>query len=113
MDLGTILLVPDRIPDTSLALSGFEELAMSARLESDKLRIYPNPTSGRMKFELPDRGVFDYTIFNHLGQPVFNGQIENGAEINLSNQPNGMYFIIVKDEEKFLGTRRIVVLSHS
>src|SRR5690606_22252736 len=85
LDLGTILLVPDRITDTSLALPGFVELAVSARSESKKLRIYPNPTSGRMKFELPDRGVFDYTIFNHLGQPVLNGQIENGAEINLRN----------------------------
>jgi len=63
---------------------------------ADYLKIYPNPSSGIVYINFGDR--FESTrveIINSLGQMVLTKNIntENTAEIDLSGQPIGPYFI--------------------
>lgn len=53
--------------------------------------IYPNPGNGQ--FNIDVAGTFDVTVTNAQGQLVYKGQINNNSVINLSNQPEGIYFI--------------------
>ena len=75
------------------------------------LEAYPNPTTGRVKIRIPDEGTFEYRIFNHLGQPVQKGTAENGSEIDLGGQTDGMYFIRVKNGREFTATNRILLFT--
>mgnify|MGYP003627188124 FL=1 len=69
--------------------TGFDDL-------TNKIIVYPNPTTGIIRTSKP----LDITIYNALGEVIFDGK--NVNYINLSNQSNGIYNIIVNfDNRKF------------
>ena len=63
--------------------------------------IYPNPTNGIFKIELPERSVVFIT--DVMGKEVYKQTLEIGsAEINLNDCSSGIYFIDIKNKN---GTR--------
>jgi hypothetical protein len=75
---------------------------------SGTLAVYPNPTDGvlfvetRRATSLPDQ---TYRITNLMGQTVLSGNITaETQQIDVSNLPDGMYFITFAGE-----TRKFVV----
>ena len=76
--------------------------------EDDVFTVYPNPTHGVLSVEtqnfasLPNQ---TYRITNLMGQTLMSGQITvENQQINVSNLPEGMYFITVGE-----ATRKFVV----
>jgi hypothetical protein len=68
-------------------VEGLEEDAMA-------MLVYPNPTSGIITVHLDERQIFDYEVYNLMGQCVLNGQAQNGsAQIDLSFCHQGVYFV--------------------
>jgi PKD repeat protein len=64
-------------------------------IQKDVLVVYPQPANT----ELYIKGIFlnaNYTIYNTLGQPVMNGQLDK-QKINISNLTQGVYSIVIKD----------------
>jgi hypothetical protein len=62
--------------------------------ESVDLDIYPNPASGIVKLFLkgdPNQ-IHSISIYNLLGEKIFNSETFQ-SEIDLSNKPNGIYFL--------------------
>jgi N-acetylneuraminic acid mutarotase len=86
-------------------------------IENENLiSIYPNPSTGVFTLKL-DMGQWasgkgkncEIEIYNCLGEIIFQSQINNRqSEINLSDEPNGIYFVNVKSETQSF-TQKIVI----
>lgn len=79
---------------------------------NDQLNIYPNPTSGQFTIELSgNQNGYVVEVFNVLGELVYqSASIHSQKIINLNHQPDGMYFVYLKSDnrvevEKLLLTR--------
>ena len=89
-------------------LHGLEENAPSAlSTGSGTLTVYPNPTNGVLFVETHGRASLPnqiYRITNLMGQTLMTGNITaETMQIDVSNLPEGMYFISIEDEtQKFV-----------
>jgi hypothetical protein len=72
------------------------------------LSLYPNPTNGKISICTNTRGG-EISIYNGFGEKIFlqTNQTEK-SEIDLSNQPNGLYFLQLKTEQG-ITSRKIVI----
>lgn len=77
--------------------------------EDNNIRIYPNPTNGKITVVGKDISLIEvYNIMGEIIQNTTNSKKQTINEINLSNQPKGIYFVRIKDGSKNY-TRKIVV----
>jgi hypothetical protein len=77
-------------------ISEFKLGATGMGEQNNAYSIYPNPGNGQ--FNIDVAGSFDVTISNAQGQMIYQGQINGNAVINLSDQPEGIYFIKLTGE---------------
>ncbi len=72
---------------------------------SDKIKLYPNPTSAKLNveidFEIDD--IYKIEILTISGQVLFNKEIKSHGitkeELDLSNYPKGIYFIRIYNNQ--------------
>lgn len=80
---------------------------------SKNIHIFPNPGTGVFTIDLSQFSTqkMDLTIFNCLGQIIEPKMIRSSSKINLdlSAMEDGIYFIELKDNDKVVVTRKIVV----
>lgn len=83
------------------------------RLETDKMMIYPNPTTHLITIEIPS--IMDLTngqlvIFNATGRTILEQKLSSySIKANLSNFPAGMYFVKAFDGEQQFMTKVLKV----
>ncbi len=75
-------------------------------------KIYPNPSNGKFQFTI-DGSQFDENckveIYNVQGERIYQSAITNTKfDIDLSNQPNGIYIVKIYDGQTVL-TKKIVI----
>ena len=63
-------------------------------VESKKISLYPNPTSGMVYIDLEN--AFDAVVYNYQGQVVMR-EYNNEGQIDLSNLNTGVYFIEIRE----------------
>ena len=63
-------------------------------VESKKISLYPNPTSGMIYIDLEN--TFDAVVYNYQGQVVMR-EYNNEGQIDLSNLNTGVYFIEIRE----------------
>ncbi|MFK7785857.1 MAG: T9SS type A sorting domain-containing protein [Crocinitomicaceae bacterium] len=73
--------------------------------ETDKIRVYPNPARNELHVFIDDNVQIGYelTLINLLGQNLFKEQIVHGGEditLNVEGLPEGLYFLILRDESE-------------
>lgn len=102
------------------SLDDAEKKAMKApgkknELQIEHLNLYPNPNNGlfRLQFELSDKGTTTISIAEKNGNEVYNEQLSDFTgkyekEINLTNQPNGIYYLTVKQGKQSM-VRKLVI----
>lgn len=62
--------------------------------KDEKINIYPNPFNDKISISYYIPLDFPFQIYNTLGSVIYSGKMEKGkSEIDLSNQPSGIYFI--------------------
>lgn len=64
-------------------------------IHSADLSLYPNPTTGVLNIDHKSKDV-DFRIFNTLGRCMDTGKVHN-QKINLSELPDGLYWIELND----------------
>jgi hypothetical protein len=102
------------------ALDDAEQKALKApkpknELQIERLNFYPNPNNGlfKLQFELSDKGTTTISIAEKSGNEVYSEKLNNFTgkyenEINLTNQPKGMYYLTVKQGKQSL-VRKLVI----
>jgi subtilisin-like proprotein convertase family protein len=70
---------------------------------SDDLRIFPNPTTGGFTIEMGETFGSNKTsvsIYNLVGELILtNENVLNQAEFNISEYPNGIYVVLIRNNE--------------
>jgi len=71
------------------------------QLNNTDIKIYPNPTQGRLNIQLADafEGSSSVRILDVSGKVIFTGNLglnQNETEIDLSNYSNGMYMVQIQ-----------------
>jgi Outer membrane protein Omp28/Secretion system C-terminal sorting domain len=70
----------------------------------NQLSVSPNPTNGSFNYTFSNLTPQYLTLTNIVGQVVLsknNETIINNGELNLTNQPNGVYYLTIKAKEGF------------
>lgn len=73
---------------------GMDELIGSA------LRVYPNPSKGIFNVKSDTDEPMEMEIFNSVGQKIMNSVIAGSGQIDLSGQPEGIYFLKIKSQNQ-------------
>jgi hypothetical protein len=69
--------------------------------------IYPNPSNGQ--YTLKGNNINSIVVYNLIGEKVFQSAINSTtSEIDLSNMPNGVYFIKIQVLQTFF-TKKVVI----
>ena len=91
----------NRVEAMETCLSGFVK---TGEIVTEPFAVYPNPANGILFVEtqsiasLPDQ---TYRITNLMGQTLLSGNIINeNQQINISNLPEGTYFIRIETEQE-------------
>ena len=99
-----------------VAGTGFELCALNAESttgmnQANNLKgisVYPNPSSGIFNCIAP--AASEIKIYNILGAVVYTGKISSGkTEINLTQQPKGVYFYQLVDNEQTAKSGRVII----
>ncbi|PBQ33393.1 hypothetical protein CNR22_16935 [Sphingobacteriaceae bacterium] len=70
--------------------------------------IYPNPVNNLLTIASDGKGPELVTIYNNLGQVVYTSTGSNEKiSVDMTNQPNGIYFVVLKSGEKSV-TKKII-----
>lgn len=93
--------------------SGIDELDFA----QNQLHIYPNPSTGIVTIEITTEEYEQLTgnsvsleIKNIMGQLIYQSEITNPkSEIDLSEQPKGIYFYQLQSDNTILGAGKIVI----
>ncbi|MBL4653964.1 MAG: T9SS type A sorting domain-containing protein, partial [Flavobacteriales bacterium] len=76
--------------------------------------LFPNPTRDNATILIGDEVVGDIqvTVYNQMGQVVFNQLLNSGTSktlIELGNHPSGVYFVQLNSGSQNLGVKKLVV----
>lgn len=81
-------------------------------VNSIKFNIYPNPSKGEFTLDLSlsNKDKVDVQIVNLLGKTVYNKEnVNSQTQINVSTLENGTYILILKDGDKIIGRKQLVI----
>ncbi len=77
--------------------------------QSNAISICPNPSYGIFQISSDKFNISNLKINNILGEDIYESKIDNfKSEIDLSNRPNGIYFINVKTDQGVLFKKLII-----
>ena len=76
-------------------------------IESNQFSIYPNPASGIFLADFQGRS-YSLVVFNVMGEEVYSDSLFDRAEIDISSQPSGIYFLRIQTGEGVVN-RKIVL----
>jgi hypothetical protein len=76
-------------------ISNFKESSLAVGENvMDNIKIYPNPSTGIFNINLNGiNNPIKISVTNSQGQLIYSGQLNGSQQLDLSDQPNGVYFI--------------------
>lgn len=78
--------------------------------KSNMFSVYPNPTANNLIIQSLEFDKGTYTLINSLGQKISDGKIESSSQsINTSDLSNGLYFLILKVNDKIVQQNKIII----
>ncbi len=100
---------PTALRDTTVCFYGLPAGIIVNSLQANVIKMYPNPTNALLTVEIENGTKLN--IVNVLGQLVKEEDIntvDKNKNIDIRNLQNGIYFLQVFDNEKLIGTAKIV-----
>lgn len=97
------------LSDTTSQAITISSVGVFEAYEPEHLTIYPNPVSASFTLNLSITGNLTYRIINPAGLEIKAGTITNSEnQVNVSSLSGGMYFLLLFDDDKFIGQQRFV-----
>ena len=85
-------------------------------INKSDVRIYPNPTSGLLNVDLGTLSAdMKLDVYNIMGQSIKHAEISKQSShstLDLSGYPDGNYYVVLKDQEGYSATYKLV-LTHN
>jgi PKD repeat protein len=79
-------------------------------LEANDIKIYPNPSKGKISIEISKAGNYSVKVYNEIGQLVFEKRIKgNLANTLLLKEAKGNYMVEIVDEWGGAINKKVVV----
>jgi hypothetical protein len=85
-------------------------LASKQSAQVSGIILYPNPSSGTITIETADDLSYNITVYNVLGEKVFEGTVLNKQSINLNYLPSATYIGLIKQNDSIIKTERISII---
>jgi ELWxxDGT repeat protein len=82
-------------------------VGISEKAMDKAVSVSPNPSTGIISVSAPTK--VNVAICNTYGQQVYSAEINGKEQVNLSNQPKGMYYINIAEEGKQAKTEKLVL----
>tara|TARA_Y100000589_G_scaffold317298_1_gene343079 strand:+ start:5096 stop:7303 length:2208 start_codon:yes stop_codon:yes gene_type:complete len=81
-----------------------------AMVSFGEVKLFPNPTTGSISVILPNREKSEIQVYNMIGELVFTTSSSNTnyVSVNLEDQPNGVYFVSVKNNDT-VTTQKVII----
>lgn len=93
--------------------SNWNDPVIEEKGTSMELKIYPNPCKNeKLTLDFISHKIAEITLTNIIGKEVFLKKIkfpENKIQIQLTNIPNGIYFLKVITEENKVAVKKLMV----
>ena len=89
-----------------ISVSACTQIKNSDELSS--MRLYPNPNNGRFTLEVPEFAQTTVSIYNYLGQTIFEGEAEERMSLDLSAFDKGLYTLVVINKNTIKRTFKVV-----
>lgn len=84
------------------------DLSVSERSADENVRLYPNPSTGELTLDIENlEGKISITVFNLAGEIIFSS--ERQEQIDLSGNPEGIYFIKVRSAKNTMQGKIILI----
>ena len=72
--------------------------------------LFPNPTNGRLILNNKTFERIEINIYNSIGKKIYYEATEiNKCEIDLTNEPDGIYFCTIKTNSDAVLTEKIIL----
>ena len=107
-----------RADGTEIAIGGTTVLAIfpdntvgtENQLNDPSIRLFPNPTNGRLELRFPGRELEEITLFDARGVAVWRQQeiLRDEARLDVHHLPSGIYFVRMQLDGG-IAVRRVVV----
>ncbi len=69
-------------------------------IKGEDLKVFPNPSNGRINFKVEQEDNFKVEIFNLLGKLIYSTQVRSGSDATLHlDLPSGAYILIAQGEK--------------
>ena len=85
-------------------------VSSSTQIPSQKIQLYPNPTSAELYISAPTEEEMTITIYNSKGQPVMTRKMQNGSRLELMESLSPGHYSYLLKGEKGLKTGKFVVV---
>ncbi len=110
-DAGTRVILGDSIYWYFHKTTGINEAK-----DNGNLLVYPNPSNGKFTIQIKNgqwlmaNGTMEVGVYNQLGQQVFSESATANypSSIDLSNRPDGIYFLILKGGQGEMKTKLVI-----
>ena len=74
----------------------------------NSVSIYPNPTNGKCTIQSKEK-ISSIEIMNVMGEEIYKSSVRGEkSEVDLSKQPNGIYFLKIKTGQG-VATKKIII----
>ncbi len=106
---GAYYFIDDVFVTTDSALAGEDKL----KVESEKIKVYPNPASTMLNVEIQNKSEQDnFCLYNDFGQLVECTRMNNNFNtVSVSNLPAGLYYYRITDENgKLIKADKVAVI---
>ncbi|NEN22221.1 T9SS type A sorting domain-containing protein [Cryomorpha ignava] len=102
LTVGDTIISLQTTPDPSFGVDGIllavsEILVSTNEIEKPKYSIFPNPTSERLRIDLPYNGFLNYEILSVTGKQILKGTISESLPINVRGLQPAVYLLVISD----------------
>ena len=93
--------------DVNARKASTTSLSVSQKVE---VTLYPNPSNGNITFQTNNDLSYNITVYNLLGEKVFESNISNKQTINLNHLSSATYIVHIHNNDNLIKTERISIV---